>query len=84
MVCPHQFLGVTSGACGHLRLPRGVLLRWPQLPISPLEHLEKLEQLQLIEAGIRIDTLEVEGDLLSVDTPQQLEHARATGAGGSL
>jgi 3-deoxy-manno-octulosonate cytidylyltransferase (CMP-KDO synthetase) len=57
-----------------------VLLRWPQLPISPLEHLEKLEQLRLIEAGIRIDTLEVDGDQFSVDTPEQLEQARAIAA----
>jgi 3-deoxy-manno-octulosonate cytidylyltransferase (CMP-KDO synthetase) len=60
-----------------------LLLRWPQLPISPLERLEKLEQLRLIEAGIRIDTLEVEGDLFSVDTPEQLEQARAMAAGRS-
>jgi 3-deoxy-manno-octulosonate cytidylyltransferase (CMP-KDO synthetase) len=59
-----------------------VLLRWSQLPVSPLEHLEKLEQLRLIEAGIRIDTLEVEGDQFSVDTPEQLEQARAIAAGG--
>jgi 3-deoxy-manno-octulosonate cytidylyltransferase (CMP-KDO synthetase) len=57
-----------------------LLLRWPQLPSSPLEQLEKLEQLRLIEAGIRIDTLEVEGDLFSVDTPEQLEQARAIAA----
>ena len=37
-----------------------VLMRWPQLHISPLEQLEKLEQLRLIEAGLRINTLEVE------------------------
>ena len=54
-----------------------VLMRWLQLPASPLEHLEKLEQLRLIEAGIRIDTLNVSGDILSVDTPEQLEQARA-------
>jgi len=61
-----------------------VLLRWSQLPVSPLEHLEKLEQLRLIEAGIRIDTLEVEGDQFTVDTPEQLEQARAIAAGGGL
>jgi len=42
--------------------------------------LEKREQLRLIEAAIRIDTLEVEGDLFSVDTPEQLEQARAIAA----
>ena len=57
-----------------------MLLRWPQLPVSPLEQLEKLEQLRLIEAGIRIDTLVVEGDILSVDTAEQLQQARAIAA----
>lgn len=54
-----------------------VLMRWLTLPESPLEHLEKLEQLRLIEAGIPIHTLEVCGDILSVDTAEDLEQARA-------
>ena len=54
-----------------------VLLRWNQLPHSPLEHTEKLEQLRLIEAGIQIGTFSVEGESLSVDTAEQLEQARA-------
>ena len=57
-----------------------VLARWPALPLSPLEHLEKLEQLRLLEAGIGIGTFEVAGDFLSVDTPEQLEQARALAA----
>ena len=57
---------------------------WPQLPISPLEHVEKLEQLRLIEAGIHIDTLEVEGAQFSVDTPEQLEQVRASAASPKL
>ncbi len=51
-------------------------MRWNQLPHSPLEHTEKLEQLRLIEAGIQIGTFAVEGESLSVDTPEQLEQAR--------
>lgn len=42
----------------------------------PLEHTEKLEQLRLIEAGIVIGTFPVEGESLSVDTPEQLDLAR--------
>ncbi|MEB3324810.1 MAG: 3-deoxy-manno-octulosonate cytidylyltransferase [Cyanobacteriota bacterium] len=57
-----------------------VLARWPSLPLSPLEHTEKLEQLRLLEAGITIDTFEVSGDFISVDTPEQLEQARAMAA----
>ena len=59
-----------------------VLGRWGHLPHSPLEHTEKLEQLRLLEAGIGIGTFPVEGDFLSVDTPEQLEQARAIAAGG--
>ena len=57
-----------------------VLMRWDELPHSPLEHLEKLEQLRLIEAGIQIDTFPVDGESLSVDTVEQLEQARAMAA----
>ncbi|MFM9073858.1 MAG: 3-deoxy-manno-octulosonate cytidylyltransferase [Cyanobium sp.] len=57
-----------------------VLARWSQLPSSPLEAVEKLEQLRLLEAGIGIDTFPVKGDSLSVDTPEQLEQARALAA----
>jgi 3-deoxy-manno-octulosonate cytidylyltransferase (CMP-KDO synthetase) len=53
-----------------------VLMRWNQLPHSPLEHTEKLEQLRLIEAGIQIGTFPVQGESLSVDTAEQLEQAR--------
>lgn len=54
-----------------------VLAGWSALPVSPLEDLEKLEQLRLIEAGIPIATVPVAGDCFSVDTPEQLEQARA-------
>ena len=53
-----------------------VLMRWNQLPHSPLEQTEKLEQLRLIEAGIQIGTFPVVGESLSVDTAEQLEEAR--------
>jgi len=54
-----------------------VLAGWQDLPVSPLEALEKLEQLRLIEAGIPLLTFEVAADCFSVDTPEQLEQARA-------
>jgi 3-deoxy-manno-octulosonate cytidylyltransferase (CMP-KDO synthetase) len=57
-----------------------VLSRWRDLPSSPLEITEKLEQLRLLEAGIGIDTFEVTGDALSVDTPEQLQQARELAA----
>jgi 3-deoxy-manno-octulosonate cytidylyltransferase (CMP-KDO synthetase) len=54
-----------------------VLAQWQQWPPSPLEQLESLEQLRLIEAGHTVETFEVSGTSLSVDTAEQLEQARA-------
>jgi len=47
------------------------------LPPSPLEKREKLEQLRAIEAGMRIDVRIVDTVPLGVDTPEDLERARA-------
>ena len=47
------------------------------LPPSPLEKREKLEQLRALEAGMRIDVALVDTVPLGVDTPEDLERARA-------
>lgn len=47
------------------------------LPPSPLELREKLEQLRALEAGMRIDAVVVDTVPLGVDTPEDLERARA-------
>jgi 3-deoxy-manno-octulosonate cytidylyltransferase (CMP-KDO synthetase) len=47
------------------------------LPPSPLELREKLEQLRALEAGMRIDAVIVDTVPLGVDTPEDLERARA-------
>jgi 3-deoxy-manno-octulosonate cytidylyltransferase (CMP-KDO synthetase) len=47
------------------------------LPPSPLEMREKLEQLRALEAGLRIDVAIVDTVPLGVDTPEDLETARA-------
>jgi 3-deoxy-manno-octulosonate cytidylyltransferase (CMP-KDO synthetase) len=57
---------------------RAALERFVKLPPSPLEQREKLEQLRAVEAGMRIDVAIVETVPLGVDTPQDLETARAT------
>ena len=44
---------------------------------SPLETRERLEQLRAIEAGMRIDAEIVRSVPLGVDTPEDLERARA-------
>ena len=56
---------------------RAALDRFVALPPSPLEKREKLEQLRALEAGMRIDVAIVDTVPLGVDTPQDLETARA-------
>jgi 3-deoxy-manno-octulosonate cytidylyltransferase (CMP-KDO synthetase) len=61
---------------------REALERFVSLPPSPLEMREKLEQLRALEAGMRIDVAVVDTVPLGVDTPHDLERARAMLASG--
>ena len=61
---------------------RAALERFVGLPPSPLERREKLEQLRALEAGMRIDIALVDTAPLGVDTPEDLERARAMLAPG--
>jgi len=56
---------------------RAALERFVKLEPSPLERREKLEQLRALEAGMRIDVAIVGGVPLGVDTPDDLDKARA-------
>ncbi|MFC3635929.1 3-deoxy-manno-octulosonate cytidylyltransferase [Camelimonas fluminis] len=56
---------------------RSALQRFVALPPSPLERRENLEQLRALEAGMRIDVIVVDDVPLGVDTPHDLERARA-------
>ena len=56
---------------------RDALARFVALPPSPLERRERLEQLRVLEDGMRIEVALVDTVPLGVDTPAQLEHARA-------
>jgi 3-deoxy-manno-octulosonate cytidylyltransferase (CMP-KDO synthetase) len=58
---------------------RDVLLRFAGLPPSPLERRERLEQLRAVENGIAIGVVEwtAAEPLIEVDTPEDLERARA-------
>ncbi|MEO0619285.1 MAG: 3-deoxy-manno-octulosonate cytidylyltransferase [Pseudomonadota bacterium] len=62
---------------------RRALQAFVALPPSPLEQRERLEQLRALEAGMRIDVAIVETVPLGVDTPSDLERARAALAGSS-
>jgi 3-deoxy-manno-octulosonate cytidylyltransferase (CMP-KDO synthetase) len=57
---------------------RAALQRFVGLPPSLLEQREKLEQLRALENGMRIDACSVDVVPLGVDTPADLEQARAT------
>ena len=56
---------------------RDALARFVKLPPSALEKREKLEQLRALEAGMSIAVARVDSVPLSVDTPADLEKARA-------
>jgi 3-deoxy-manno-octulosonate cytidylyltransferase (CMP-KDO synthetase) len=56
---------------------RAALARFVSLAPSTLEKREKLEQLRALEAGMRIDAEIVDTVPLGVDTPEDLERARA-------
>jgi len=61
---------------------REALARFVGLPRGILEAREKLEQLRALEAGMRIDAALVDSIPLGVDTPADLERARALLAPG--
>jgi len=56
---------------------RAALARFVALPPSPLEQRERLEQLRALEAGMRIDAALIDKVPFGVDTPADLERARA-------
>ena len=56
---------------------RPALERYVDLPASPLELRERLEQLRALENGMRVDAAIVDAVPLGVDTPSDLERARA-------
>jgi 3-deoxy-manno-octulosonate cytidylyltransferase (CMP-KDO synthetase) len=55
---------------------RDFLLRYPGLPVGPLEKLEKLEQLRALENGYPIRVVETDYESIGVDTPEDLERVR--------
>lgn len=56
---------------------REFLLRFARLAPTPLEQAESLEQLRALEWGYRIRVSEVAAESIEVDTPSDLERARA-------
>ncbi len=75
----HGTLGQGAALPSHraLRYRRNALARFVSLAPSTLEKRESLEQLRALEAGMRIDAEIVDSVPLGVDTPAELEKARA-------
>lgn len=55
---------------------KNILMDFAQWETTPLEEVERLEQLRLLENGIKIKMILTEESPISIDTPEDLEHAR--------
>ncbi|MGQ0742098.1 MAG: 3-deoxy-manno-octulosonate cytidylyltransferase [Alphaproteobacteria bacterium] len=69
--------GPYFGHIGIYAYTRAALSHFVAFPPSELEKREKLEQLRALEAGMTIAVARVEAPPLSVDTPEDLQKARA-------
>lgn len=56
---------------------KNTLLEFTKWPIGLLEQTEMLEQLRFIENGVGIKMVETESNSIGIDTPEDLEKARA-------
>ena len=64
------------GHIGVYGYSRKALEAYPTLAKCPLENLEKLEQLRYIDAGYTFQTIEWTEPCCSIDTQEDLDHAR--------
>jgi 3-deoxy-manno-octulosonate cytidylyltransferase (CMP-KDO synthetase) len=55
---------------------RDFLMRYPDMPVGPLEQAERLEQLRALENGFKIRVVETDYESLGVDTPGDLERVQ--------
>ena len=59
--------------CGLYLFSKEFILNYKYLPQSKLEKLEGIEQLRCLDLDITIQTLEIDGEMLSIDTYEDLE-----------
>jgi 3-deoxy-manno-octulosonate cytidylyltransferase (CMP-KDO synthetase) len=77
---PRENPGSGGGCRKHIGIylyRRQFLLRYVELPRTPLEESEALEQLRILEHGYSMAVVEVEEDSVSVDTPADLAEVEA-------
>jgi 3-deoxy-manno-octulosonate cytidylyltransferase (CMP-KDO synthetase) len=82
----HRDGAARGGPLGHKHIGlyayrRDFLLSFARLSPTPLEQAEQLEQLRALEWGFRIRVAEVAAASIEVDTPADLDRARAALAG---
>jgi 3-deoxy-manno-octulosonate cytidylyltransferase (CMP-KDO synthetase) len=56
---------------------RDYLLRFNELPPTPLEQIESVDMLRILEHGDRVHMVMTEANTVSVDTPVDLERAKS-------
>jgi 3-deoxy-manno-octulosonate cytidylyltransferase (CMP-KDO synthetase) len=69
-------MGVHYKHVGLYVFSREFLMRYTELPATPLESLEKLEQLRILEHGYRIKAVVTAHNSVPVDTAEDLERVR--------
>ncbi len=83
---PYVRVGAEEAPCyKHVGLyvyRRDFLLKYPELPVGPLERAERLEQLRALENGYKIRVVETEYESRGVDTPEDLRLVEGLLAGG--
>lgn len=72
----HSYRGIWFKHIGIYGYRRDFLLRWKNLPESPLERAERLEQLRALDNGYRIKVIETEYETFGVDTVDDLEKVK--------
>lgn len=63
---------------------RATLEEYPGMPATAIERIESLEQLRFVEHGLDIRTVETRYHPVAIDTPEDLERARALLAAGAI
>lgn len=79
-VIPYPRYETASAYYKHIGLyayTKDFLFQFKNLPKSYLETMEGLEQLRVLENGYRIKVIETKFDTIGIDTPEDLERARA-------